>query len=55
MNQHITLFLFSLTLAISSGGQDIETTTTATKSEDSQALKSFFIDDFLKENQNSKC
>ena len=51
MSQHITLFLFSLTLAISSCGQDIETTTTATKSEDSQALKSFFIDDFLKENQ----
>ena len=51
MSQHITLFLFSLTLAISSCGQDIETTTTVTTTEDSQALKSFFIDDFLKENQ----
>jgi len=51
MSQHITLFLFSLTLAISSCGQDNETTTRVTTTEDSQALKSFSIDDFLKENQ----
>ena len=51
MNQHITLFLFSLTLAITSCGQDNQTITTATTTEDSQVLQSFSIDDFLKENQ----
>ena len=51
MSQHITLFLFSLTLAISSCGQDNDTTTTLTRTEDSQVSQSFSIDDFLKENQ----
>ena len=44
-------FLFSLTLAISSCGQDNDTTTTLTRTEDSQVSQSFSIDDFLKENQ----
>jgi len=51
MSQNIVLFLFSLTLAISSCGQDNETTTTVTRTEDSQVSQSFSIDDFLKENQ----
>ena len=51
MSQHITLFLFSLTLAISSCGQDNDTATTVTRTEDSQVSQSFSIDDFLKENQ----
>ena len=45
------LILFSLSLAITSCGQDNQKITTVTTTEDSQVLQSFSIDDFLKENQ----
>ena len=55
MNQYITLLLFSLSLTVTSCGQDsktnreVEITTNTTL--DEAALKSFSIDDYLKENQ----
>ena len=55
MNQYITLLLFSLSLTVTSCGQDsktnreVEITTNTTL--DEAAVKSFSIDDYLKENQ----
>ena len=50
MSQHITLFLFSLTLAISSCGQENNTAPVSATTSNEQIVKSFSINDYLKEN-----
>jgi len=50
MSQHITLFLFSLTLAISSCGQENNKAPVSTTTSSEQILQSFSINDYLKEN-----
>lgn len=50
MSQHITLFLLSLTLAISSCGQENNTAPVSTTTSNEQILQSFSINDYLKEN-----
>ncbi len=54
MNQYITLLLFSLSLTVTSCGQDSRTNLEeeVTTKTDEDAVKNFSIDDYLKENQN---
>lgn len=52
MSQYLTLILFSLTLAISSCGQDNKTNPSTRISVKQQNSQSFTIDDFLKMNVN---
>lgn len=51
MSQYITLILFSLSLAITSCGQENRNQTIAELSSQEKFIKAFSIDDFLKDNQ----
>ena len=52
MSQYITLILFSLSVAISSCGQDNTEQTRAAESTLEETSRNFSIDDFLKEDQH---
>ena len=51
MSQYITLILFSLSLAITSCGQENRNQTAAKTSSQEKSIKAFSIDDFLTKNQ----
>ena len=51
MSQYITLILFSLSLAITSCGQENRNQTIIKTSSQEKFIKAFSIDDFLKDNQ----
>ena len=51
MSQYITLILFSLSLAITSCGQENRNQTAAKTSSQEKSIKTFSIDDFLTKNQ----